>query len=194
MKGDLLLKLLKGVGEAGSTLEELFIIFTSPYGSNHSVIQRRLDLFRKEKRSSTKNRTENRSFHNLLYRLRTDGLIENKKRVTEKRFVVTKRGKDILKKLLTSKRDELPALPSKNEMEATIKIVMFDIPEQERRKRRWLNSVLKNLKYVRAQRSVWIGKTKIPEELIRHLKKLNMLSYVEIFSVSKSGSLKHMDL
>src|SRR3990172_4751526 len=42
------------------------------------------------------------------------------------------------------------------------------------------------------QKSVWSGKTKLPQEFISQLHELNLLSYVEIFTISKTGSLKKL--
>ena len=39
--------------------------------------------------------------------------------------------------------------------------------------------------------SVWVGKTKIPETLILDLENLHILEYVEIFEISKNGTLKN---
>jgi DNA-binding transcriptional regulator PaaX len=69
-------------------------------------------------------------------------------------------------------------------------VVIFGIPEKERVKRDWLRMVLRNLDFTLLQRSAWIGKNKIPKELLEDIHELNMDDYVEIFSVYKSGSLK----
>ena len=39
-------------------------------------------------------------------------------------------------------------------------------------------------------KSVWIGKEKIPQELIIDLEELKILNFVEIFEVTKQGTLK----
>ncbi|MBI5742583.1 MAG: hypothetical protein HZA25_01965 [Candidatus Niyogibacteria bacterium] len=71
-------------------------------------------------------------------------------------------------------------------------IVTFDVPERERRKREWLRCVLKNLKFRPVQQSVWLGRTKIPIDFLDDLKDLNMTDYVEIFEVSRQGTLRHV--
>jgi hypothetical protein len=40
------------------------------------------------------------------------------------------------------------------------------------------------------QQSFWIGKTKIPQEFIKDLKKMNLIDYVEFFQAEKLGSLQ----
>ena len=71
-------------------------------------------------------------------------------------------------------------------------IVSFDVPEKEKRKRGWLRSTLKNLGFRMLQKSVWIGKVKIPEAYLEDLKRLRLLSYIEIFAISKRGTIRHI--
>jgi len=42
------------------------------------------------------------------------------------------------------------------------------------------------------QKSVWVGKIALPEEFLRDLHRLQLISYVEIFEVTRAGSLKHI--
>lgn len=72
-------------------------------------------------------------------------------------------------------------------------IVAFDVPERFKEKRHWLRSVLKNLGLRMVQKSVWLGKVKIPREFIDDLKKLKILDFVEIFGITKGGTLEEVD-
>jgi hypothetical protein len=67
--------------------------------------------------------------------------------------------------------------------------VIFDVPEKESYKRRWLRSVLKNMNFKMLQKSVWVGRTKVPKSLLDDMGALGMLDYVDIFAISKSGTL-----
>ncbi|MBI5221132.1 MAG: hypothetical protein HY978_04865 [Candidatus Liptonbacteria bacterium] len=71
-------------------------------------------------------------------------------------------------------------------------VVAFDVPEKERWKRRWLRSVLTNLNLHLVQRSVWVGKAAIPKQFVQDLAALNLLEAVEIFEVTKTGTLRHL--
>ena len=42
------------------------------------------------------------------------------------------------------------------------------------------------------QRSVWVGKCKLPDELMDDLNTIGLLPYVEILAVTKRGSLKEL--
>ena len=71
-------------------------------------------------------------------------------------------------------------------------IVAFDIPENERGKRDWLRDVLKELGFKMIQRSFWVGDIKFPQELLTDLERLNMLDFVQVLAVTKSGTLKNI--
>ena len=70
-------------------------------------------------------------------------------------------------------------------------VVIFDIPEKFSKKRKWLRGALKILGFSMVQRSVWMGKVKIPAELIEDLRELEIAQYVEIFEVTELASLKY---
>jgi len=86
----------------------------------------------------------------------------------------------------------LPNNKYKSQSNDTLKIVIFDIPEREREKRDWLRIALKNLNFNMVQKSVWIGKAKLPKEFVQDLNRMNIFTYVEIFAVTKAGSLRSL--
>lgn len=86
----------------------------------------------------------------------------------------------------------LPAVAYQKEKSDKLIIIAFDVPETERKKREWLRAVIKNLGFKMVQRSVWIGKIKIPKEFMNDLLKLRLVEFVEIFEISKTGSLKQI--
>jgi len=134
---------------------------------------------------------EKHNFHSLLCRLKKDGLIREANsggRV----FAITEKGKDKLNNLKLRKQSALPRGIYDLSNSEEIKIVIFDIPEKDRKKRHWLRAVLKRLNFKMIQKSVWLGKVNIPEEFISDLKKLRLLEYVEIFAITKKGSLKRI--
>lgn len=190
------LKILEAVKDGGRFFDELLNIFLLPYGTPLSKALRRLDCcddndYKKINKKKLLNIDKNKRcrLSDMLYRLKKDGLIAIQDKNNQKTFSITEFGKETLLKLLSRKL--LPNNQYKKEFEKEFKIIIFDIPEKEHRKRWWLRSVLKNLGFRILQKSVWIGKSKIPEELILDFKKLNILPYVEIFTIKKMGSLRH---
>lgn len=131
--------------------------------------------------------------YEFLYHLNKDGFIKKEKWGRKLIWNVTQKGKakeELLRKMLAS--HGLPVGDYKREQSDTIVIVSFDIPENQRRKRRWIRTVLKGLGFRMMQRSVWIGKMKIPKEFVGDLHKIGLLEFVEIFAVTKVGTIRHI--
>jgi len=119
-------------------------------------------------------------------------LIEEKEKNNKKFFIITKKGKGKLSFLKKQHKESLPEVSYSSEENNKFIIFIFDIPEKEKRKRDWLREVLKKLGLKMIQKSVWIGKTKIPKEFLDDLFKLKIIDYVEIFEITKAGSLKNL--
>ena len=120
-------------------------------------------------------------FSATLSRLNRQGLV---KRSGGKRFAswtLTKEGKEKLKSyeyiINPTKPDGIPRL------------VMYDIPESERKKRDLLRYELMVCDYKQLQRSVWIGYCPLPEEFVKSLKEMNLKNKVQIVSIHKTGTL-----
>ena len=133
---------------------------------------------------------ERQRYYNLLCRLREQGFI---KKAVKKKWRITAAGNTWIETLRARIVNAMPAAASYiTEQSPEWKIVIFDIPESERRKRRWLRAVLTRLGLKRLQKSVWIGKTKLPEEFIEDLRRFRLLPFVEIFAITKAGSLRQL--
>lgn len=192
MKGENRLKILEFIENSGEALEELFIIFTMPYGTSFRGAEYRLRKFREVRENLKTFKKEKRRFDDLLYRLRKDELVEDVEKNDKSFLRLTQNGREILNKLRKKKDDAMPDAKYQSQNDDGLKIIIFDIPEDEKKKRVWLRSALNNLNFNMLQRSVWAGKAKLPEEFLRDLSKLKLLSCVEIFAISKTGSLKQL--
>jgi len=71
------------------------------------------------------------------------------------------------------------------------RIVVFDIPERERRKRDVLRFELISSGFEQLQKSVWIADRPMTEEFITLLDNLRLHSHVHIFTVQKHGTLQN---
>jgi len=191
MKGEKMLKILetiKELGEDSSTLLEAFIRL------GHRATIRGLDYEMgkiNKRKIKERIRKEKLSYYrNFICRLKRDGLIRERADEKKGRFVLTKQGDE---KVIELKEKIKVGLPDKKydvKSSERFTLVIFDIPEVDRRKRDWIRDVLRNMKFNMVQKSVWIGKVIIPKEFINCLFKMRMLGYVEIFEISKTGSLK----
>ncbi len=135
-------------------------------------------------------RAQRKRYQNLVYKLKQNGLLEEVEKEGKKFFRLTIEGKRKLGKV--RENSSLPSTHYIKEKDDRFVIVMFDIPEKDRKKRAWLRAVLINLGFSMSQKSVWIGKVRIPRQFIDDLVKLRIDEFVEIFQVTKTGNLKHV--
>ena len=191
MRGDLTLTILKLIQVAEIvTVDILDTITYFGYVETYrrmkglkSLIPERKPILEK----TIKNLEERQKISKLLYKLKNDGLIIKEKNGGNNFWKITNKGKNRLSKPRPEKKNYL-----KIEQSNEIKIIVFDIPEKKRFLRDWLREILKNLKFRMLQRSVWIGKTILPEEFFNDLRRLNLLSHVEIFAITKTGTIKQI--
>lgn len=192
MRGENRLKILEFLNDSSRAISDLFFIFTLPYGTSFGRMEYLLNK-KHRKKDLRKLFKEKRRFDDLLYRLVRDNLVRREK--DKKLFLkLTLRGKKYLGKLRFMKSEALPSNQYQSEDENLLKIVIFDIPEKEKRKRAWLRAALKNLEFTMLQKSVWIGRAKLSREFISAIDDLDLSSYVEIFAISKTGSLKQLNV
>lgn len=158
---------------------------------DYKNLMRRKDRRHMDWSSELKEIYEKQNFYSLLYNLQKSGLIEKHKKKGKTFWLVTKEGKKKKDELFFKLRTVIFAPKKKYELESSDHptIVVFDIPEKEKNKREWLRAVLRYLGFELLQRSVWIGNTKLPEELISDLRELELLSAVKIFSVLEKGNI-----
>ncbi|MDO8584985.1 MAG: hypothetical protein Q7R85_02580 [bacterium] len=133
---------------------------------------------------------ERQYVHKLLSKLKHEGLVA-KTADRNGRWKATLAGMMRVKK--SAQRNAYPPKTFTVKQSHELKIVIFDIPERQKGKREWLRAVLKNLRFVKLQQSVWAGKVVLPEAFFDALRALGLLSHVQILAVTKTGSLKHVD-
>jgi len=170
-------------------IEALGAILNSGYGASQGKLRK--EIVKGENFYVAKE--DKQRYYNIIYKLKKSGLIEEKVKNNKKFFQITAIGRD---KLITLKNKQKIGLPEikqfKKEDSDKFTIVIFDIPEREKRKRNWLRSILKNIGLEMIQKSVWIGKVKIPKDLIDKAQELKIINFIEIFEITKGGSLKHI--
>ena len=181
---------------ARSILELLFAGVDTKDDLLHAVRKNEMGMLRAEaghghkKISKAEEEQIANRYYSIVYKLKRDGLISEQGDGKDGKYILTGKGNKKLEGLRS--RGELPMVHYKKEKGSRVIIVMFDIPEEHTRMRRWLRVVLKNLDFKLAQKSVWIGKTKIPGELIADLTHMGLDEFVEIFEVGSTGNLKHL--
>ncbi len=140
---------------------------------------------------------QTRRFYTFVRYLEQDGLV--RREIVEKKIFVeiTPRGKERLKGIKSSKSLSFPTSKyekkdSSQDSNHVATIITFDIPEKERAKRDWLRYALNNLNCNMIHKSVWMGKQGVPDKFLEDLRDMKMGDYVEIFAITKMGSLKKL--
>ena len=194
MKGEITLKFLEEIKDFVDSGADLFEVFLrAGYGASAGKLRYEFSKAQKERRQRQELVQYRKRYARFLYRLRQDGLIKGKEQKSGKLVTLTPKGRKKLMALKERYAGRLPEVSAydKNESDKFI-IVVFDIPERERKKRDWLRSALKNIGLKLVQKSVWMGKVKVSKDFIDDLSELKLIDYVEIFEISKTGSLRHV--
>jgi len=111
------------------------------------------DLVDKKKIKKKKLKFKEATVRQNLWRLKKQGFVENK----EGKYSLTPVGRILMQYIIKRKK----AVNAK--WDGKFRVVIFDIPEKERRSRNWLRSELYILKYQKLQESVFIGKYPLPQ-------------------------------
>lgn len=187
MKGDLVVKILEMVLNGMIETSDMWGAFLdSGYGASYSKMSRNLEIRRNKREATRAIELERHKFYSTLSRMKKDGLVVKDKRG----WVATVLGKKKLGTLRSIKSRSLPSRKYQGEKSRSIVIVAFDVPEKERRKRAWLRGVLLQLGFTMFQKSVWIGKVKLPEDFLLDLRRLGLVSRVGILSVRSRGTIR----
>ena len=130
--------------------------------------------------------TELQRFYSLLNGLKHQGFIVKKNKNKNSLWAITSSGLNKLKLIKDKKTDYQTFADNKS------KIIIYDIPESLKRHRAWLREALHNLGFKILQKSVWIGKNKIPENFLLDLRNKNLIDCVHVLEVTKTGSIKEL--
>lgn len=208
MRGEIILKILKALKDGALSTEDFFKAFLTDRGTSYRML-RGIQVHRPKKREKWSEEEEIKKrmakkkeqefkekhrFYIMLTKCQKQGLIKKTGSKKSSFWHITNKGdakfealKERLEKALPSK-DNYQSRPAKE-----WKIVIWDIPEGESRKRIWLRAMLRHLGFNKLQKSVWIGKIILPEDFLEDLKKLHLLDFVEIFAITKSGSIEQIE-
>lgn len=189
MSGKILLKALELLYDGAMTQVDFFgAVLSAGYGAGSSKIDYEYQQLRKSRkdREFQARIVEDRKNKLRAYisKMKHDGLIKE----SNNKFTISDKGKVKLGKL----RNSLPERHYNSDTQINPIIISFDIPERFRRKRDWLREVVKNLGFKMVHQSVWIGNVKIPKDFIFDLENLKILEFIEIFEISRTGSLKKL--
>ena len=116
-----------------------------------------------------------------MSQLKKEGLISLERNLKRSSWCITDKGKLWLK----NNSLEIP------KPDGIGRLVIFDIPERERRKRDVVRTELVACHFKQLQKSVWIGYNPLPDDFLIILDDLNLHNRVHIFSIKESGTLRN---
>src|SRR3989344_2354485 len=168
---------------------ELFSAFMCGYGESYRRINK--ILYDRQSGKSTKESwgdkfIDEQRFYDAVNYLKRNGFIEKKKGKKDKKisfWAITKKGKEKFA------RENYKNGNYVSEDDSVLRIIIFDIPEKERRKRDWLRESIREIGFSLLQGSVWIGKKKIPEEFMNNINEAGIFKHVHIFSIDNEGTI-----
>ena len=130
-----------------------------------------------------KKKPTKREIQTAISRLKKRGLI----RISEKeKIILTNEGKELVAYI----KNRYNILSK--EWDGKLRIVIFDIPEDEKRFRGWFRQELSLLLFRPLQKSVYIGKYPLPDDLYQDLIKNDFLKYIYTFTINKSNRQKEI--
>ena len=126
-----------------------------------------------------------------LRRLEKKGFIEKGIMEDEVCIRLTEIGvEEFKRRQLLEKEKSILKIGNKSERwDKVWRVVVFDIPEKNKRIRHVLREALKLLDFWPLQKSVWISKKNYTKELRRWVRELGLSSYILIFETKDLGSL-----
>jgi DNA-binding transcriptional regulator PaaX len=148
--------------------------YPGPYGTIYHLLY-----------DSQKQKTSLRedTVRNTLSRLKKKGLISNQ----NNKWSLTTEGKEFL---LERKSAIKRIFPKKGIVtRPKTMIVIFDIPEKERKYRDWLRIELIGFGFEQVQKSVWFGPA-LPKEFILYLSERNILKYIRFFKATAKDLIR----
>ena len=188
--------ILKKIHHVVLTTAELMESFIPGYSETYEAMHKKVRgcTYPQKPNPQQWKRQQEKTFYTLLSRLKEHDLIEKQKTGSKSLWKITKKGTEYLEKSENNQTEVLPRKDYSKSLDRVFNIVIFDIPEKFKHKRIWLRQQLKNLDFVMLQKSVWIGKYKIPEGLVYDIETLKLLPYIHILKVYKTGSIANLKL
>ena len=123
-----------------------------------------------------------RTLSSTLSRLKREGLIVRSGNIRKSLWSITEDGKHRIEEIILT--EELPR------SDGVTRVVIFDIPERERKKRDTIRAELITCDFRQLQKSVWIGERMLPESFIELLDDLELKNKVHVFSVKEHGTIE----
>ncbi len=119
---------------------------------------------------------ERQKYNNTIWQMQRRGLVKIIQKNNQKFILCTSKGQlaILMKKAI---------LPKPKDWDGKWRLVVFDIPEESRKKRNLLRTLLKRNGFYKLQASVFINPYPLNREAIRYLKEAGLKDYIRIMSI-----------
>lgn len=129
-----------------------------------------------------KKKIPRKTISTILWRLKQQGLVERTGAKKIARWQVTPTGRGYL-------HPKEPLQDKNRSSDGITRLVIFDIPEIERKKRDMIRAELVGCQFTQLQKSVWMGQFPLPEDFITLIDTLELNGKIHIFSVRDPGTI-----
>lgn len=190
-------RILEFLKEGARTAEEIAVFFIGSSVARIPSIKAGMDAVNEERSRRWRTdyageyeRAERLRIKRGIQELKADGLIASDGAGKKPVYEILRRGRSWLE----HKKDVIPAILAEKiyakESSDKFTIVAYDIPQSRHAYRNWLRKKLIGLGMRMLQRSVFVGRIKIPQELVTDLAEHSLLDFVEIFEITRRGTLR----
>lgn len=155
--------------------EDLLTILTN-YSGGYKLMRKRLITGNDFSYPKNKSEIKDQSIRTTLTRLKNKGLVKN----INGNWKITTNGKIFIKEHKITKNEHFRNNSKQSKKDL---IIIFDIPENLKKKRDWLRKELVSLGFSIIQKSVWLGPSPLPEGFIEYISKIGLISCLRFFKV-----------
>ncbi|MDP3778567.1 MAG: CRISPR-associated endonuclease Cas2 [bacterium] len=131
-----------------------------------------------------------RSISATLSFLKKEGFIKSKGARKKTVWTIEKKGRDYIKQCTKRPMNAVSIRPVSDGVQ---RLVIFDIPEKDRKQRVWLRKELLASGYSALQKSVYRGDCPLSEELLTEIYKRGIHKSLHIMSLDKLGTVDRRD-
>ncbi len=98
-------------------------------------------------------------------------------------YFITYKGRDFLDKKIKSTLRNFNIQKAKDA--AKNLLVMYDIPQEQKKERDWFRRHLKSFGFIMIQKSVWVGPSPLPKEFVAYVKEIKLGDNFKTFKLAK---------
>jgi CRISPR/Cas system-associated endoribonuclease Cas2 len=196
-RGEVTMMILDAIANTATTIPAVICsLLDSGYGASighrEYIAKRYMDEAEDGRFEHEERRARYQRFSMMLRYLRENNIISERKVGDYVKLYLTPKGRTKRLSLKKEAQYSLPVSAYKASPGKKFVIVVYDIPVRFNRYRNWLRDVLRKLGLKKLQKSVWIGKVIIPDQLLSDLMKYKLEEFVEIIEVNSSGTMREL--